>query len=322
LPVSAALWRGGLVLSLLLLALPARAETILMLGVLRDGKVDGRLSRAVQERLTHAGETVLAPAGLSPQERLCASTDCLDRLVGREKAQLVLSARLQQSAGFAYITALLYDAAHQRNLDASAVCDKCLPESLSLRVGDLYERLLRDYRDRLRADARAPRGAGPAGAAAAGPAVAQAPSGAATQHAPPPPPITAPPPEPAERLGKEQAAAKAPAATATTAATAPTIPGPSRKEPLSPRRKMIAGILGGLGALALATAIGFQVTDGNPTSRDCDAAPGMPKFCVLDNKLAYTVGYAAASVFAVSLGMTLAWPEPARVSRSTSSEVK
>jgi hypothetical protein len=48
----------------------------------------------------------------------------------------------------------------------------------------------------------------------------------------------------------------------------------------------------------------------------------MPKFCVLDNKLAYTVGYAAASVFAVSLGMTLAWPEPARVSRSTSSEVK
>jgi hypothetical protein len=93
---------------------------------------------------------------------------------------------------------------------------------------------------------------------------------------------------------------------------------PGRSIPYSPRRKLIAGILGGLTAVTLATAIGFHVTDGNPTTRDCSADPGMPKYCVLDNRVAYIAGYAATSVLAVSLGMTLTWPEH----KSTRSEVK
>ena len=69
----------------------------------------------------------------------------------------------------------------------------------------------------------------------------------------------------------------------------------------------------------VAAAIALHVTDGNETSRDCDIGGAMAKVCVLDNKVAYTLGYAVTSALAVSVGMTLFWPESAK---STRSEVK
>jgi len=308
------LLRCGLALALLLLTLPAAAaETVLMLGVLRDGKLDGKVSRAVHERLTRAGETAPPTSHLLASERLCAQPECLSSLAGREKAQLVLSARVQQSAGFAYIAAFVYDVAHERSLDVSAVCDKCLPEALALRVGDLYERLLRDYRDRLRAEAAAPR-------RPVRPVVAQAASSAAATPASSPP----------AAVFQSQAAP----ASATPADAGTDVPATRSREPLvvlpgkspaersftvSPRRKLLAGILGGLGVASLITAVALQATDGHATSLDCPSGSAMAKVCVLDNKAAFTIGYVLTGALAVGVGTTLFWPES---SKSSPSEVK
>jgi hypothetical protein len=340
-----------LALALLLPALPAAAsETLLLLGVLREGKLDTKVTHAVHDRLVRAGETLAAAPQLTTAERQCLVPECLDSLAGREKAQLVLAARVQQSAGFAYIAASMYDVAHQRLLDVSAVCDKCLPEAVSLRVGDLFTRLLRDNRDRLRAEAAAPRRpvAAPAQSASA-PSAATAPkvAGPGTLVAskgvtwptpsalvpaaaePLPPRAIAPTPSTAASPG-EQVAPRAPATTPSATAPAAMAPEraqgslttssrpPERPRPFSPRRKLIAGVLGGIGVATLITAFALNVTDGRATTMDCDQGAAVTKFCVLDNKVAYTLGYAATSALAVSIGMTLFWPEP----KPRSSEVK
>jgi pyruvate/2-oxoglutarate dehydrogenase complex dihydrolipoamide acyltransferase (E2) component len=342
-----------LALALLLPALPAAAsETLLLLGVLREGQLDTKVTHAVHDRLIRSGETVAAASQLSAAERQCLLPECMESLAGREKAQIVLAARVQQSAGFAYIAASMYDVVHQRPLD---VCDKCLPEAVALRVGDLFTRLLRDSRDRLRAEATAPRrpiaSAGapspsasaspaPAAKAAASPGTLVASKGVtwpttrATAPTPPEPTLTRPG---AAAASATPAEAPEPAATRLTGST-PSVSAPDaapaprerasavalsarpseRPRPLSPRRKLIAGILGGVGIATLITAFALNVTDGRATTMDCDAGAAMTKVCVLDNKVAYTLGYAATSALAVSIGMTLFWPEP----KPRSSEVK
>lgn len=353
-----AIGRLILALALLLPSLPAAAtETLLLLGVVREGKLDNKVTHAVHDRLVRSGETVAAAQQLSAAERQCLLPECMESLARRENAQLVLAARVQQSAGFAYIAASLYDVVHQRPLDVSAVCDKCLPEAVALRVGDLFTRLLRDSRDRLRAEATAPRrplaatGAPPPPAPArpAAPA-AKAPASTGTLVASKgvtwptvrPPGSTPPEPtftRPSEPAGSataadppEQAAAR-PTGTPSTASTPDAAPAPGerataaalsarppeRPRPLSPRRKLIAGILGGVGIATLITAFALNVTDGRTTTMDCDAGAALTKVCVLDNKVAYTLGYAATSALAVSIGMTLFWPERQRPS---STEVK
>lgn len=332
-----------LLLALLLPALPAAAaaaETVLMLGVVRDGKYDARATHAVSERLARAGETLAPAPHLTAAERQCLQGDCLDSLAEREKAPLVLMARVQQSAGFAYIAASLYDAEHKRPLDVSAICDKCLPEALALRIGDLYQRLLRDRRDRLRAEASGPR---PPGKAAAEPA---RPTGAAASETPRPAAgSAAAPAKQAASAGGTLVASKAAqwpstgspgAAPEPAAADTETPPGiaaavratqparaPARLQdripPISPRRKLIAGVLGGLGTATLITAIALTVTDGQMTTMDCPMGAAAAKVCVLDNKVAYTLGYAATSAFAVSIGMTLLWPERTKSSSITQS---
>ena len=332
----------GLALTLLLVTVPAgAAETILSLGVLRDGKLEAKVSRAVHERLSRAGETAPPTSHLVLAERQCAVPECLDTLAGREKAQLILSARIQQSAGFSYIAAFMYDVAHQRSMDVSAVCDKCLPEALALRVGDLYDRLLRDYRDRQRAEAAAPRRPGKPGAApsptqasvaqanvaqsgAAPVSPASASQSAAKAPAPSRPDTTAvsqsqqaaatsaPDDEPAQRPSTATVPQKPSEPLVTTAAPRVTEHGFA----LSPKRKLIAGILGGIGVATLVASIALHATDGNATSIDCSAGGAMAKVCVLDNKVAYTLGYAVTSALAVSVGMTLFWPEPTKSNRS------
>ena len=129
------------------------------------------------------------------------------------------------------------------------------------------------------------------------------------------------PPEPAaaRQTGATASAPDAAPAPRERASVALSARPPNRPPPLSPRRKLIAGILGGVGIATLITAFALNVTDGRPTTMDCDAGAALTKVCVLDNKVAYTLGYAATSALAVSIGMTLFWPERQRPS---STEVK
>ena len=297
----------------------AAAETVLTLGVVRDSRFDAKATHAINERLTRGGE-ILAPAPrLTPAERQCLLPECLEPLAQREKAQLVLMARVQQSAGFAYIAASLYDVEHKRPLDVSAVCDKCLPEAVALRVGDLYQRLLRDHRDRLRAEAgRAPRGEKGAAAAAAKATPEPVPARPGSVPAAAGGTLVASKSEAWPTVSSDAAApAAAPVERDESPLAVVTKSTPSRTErrfadrlpPLTPRRKLIASILGGLGAATLVTAVALHITDGQMTTMDCAAGAASAKVCVLDNKIPYTLGYAATSAFAVSIGMTLLWPE-------------
>lgn len=314
-----ALGRLVVLLALSVPALPAAAETVLTLGVVRDGRFDAKATHAINERLTRGGESLAPAPRLTASDRQCLLPECLEPLAEREKAQLVLMARVQQSAGFAYIAASLYDVEHKRPLDVSAVCDKCLPEAVALRVGDLYQRLLRDHRDRLRAEAgRAPRGEKGAATATAKAAPEPAPVRSAAAPAAAGGTLVASKADAWPTASSASAASPAaPVEREESPLAAVTKSTPSRTErrftdrlpPLTPRRKLIAGILGGLGAATLVTAVALHITDGQMTTMDCAAGTASAKVCVLDNKIPYTLGYAATSAFAVSIGMTLLWPE-------------
>ena len=78
---------------------------------------------------------------------------------------------------------------------------------------------------------------------------------------------------------------------------------------LSPKRKILAGVLGGLALGSLVAAVALTATDGNPTTMDCNASAGVNKICVLDNKIPSSVAYVAAGAFTVGTVLTLLWPE-------------
>lgn len=94
---------------------------------------------------------------------------------------------------------------------------------------------------------------------------------------------------------------------------------------LSQKRKIMAGVFGGLALGSLVAAVALTATDGNATSLDCNASPGVPKICVLDNKVPSSIGYVMAGAFTVGTVLTLLWPESKpeskpQVKESTSAE--
>lgn len=309
----------GACLGLLAVAAPASAaETLLVLGVAKDGKADLKMSRQVQERLAHGGETVAPTARLTASERLCVAQDCLESLAAREQATLVLTSSVQKAGAGSYsIAALLYDVGRRKPFEAAGECERCMPETLVLRVGDLFERLLKEQRSRTAAEP-----------------LAQAPGKVPVVAAVRPSPAPAATATKAETETKPETRTEAPAvaAQAVPAAQQPQVLYPPRMQAvteddevprgleerasprrkpllsLSPSRKIAAGVLGGIAGAALITAIALNVVDGQPTSTDCSAAPGAAKFCVNDYRALYGTGYALAGLSLVGLGVTLFWP--------------
>ncbi|MFO0573328.1 MAG: hypothetical protein U1A78_04985 [Polyangia bacterium] len=287
------------------------AETLLVLGVARDGKADLKLSRQIQDRIGRSGETVAPAPRLSASERLCVAQDCLDTLAAREQASIVLTASVQKSgAGNQAMAALLYDAVRRKPFEASSECERCMPETLALRVGELFERLLKEHRDRTAGE--------PVAQAQAAQPAGQRPRTPSSEPVRPSPAQASVPTSP----GKAETE---------TPAQQPQILYPPRMQPiesetevprglegadhgrrpllsLSPKRKILAGVLGGVAGAALITAIALNVTNGQPTSMDCAATPGTPKFCVTDYRALYGTGYALAGLSLVGLGVTLFWP--------------
>lgn len=287
-------------------AAPASAETLLVLGVARDGKADLRLSRQISDRLVRTGEAVAPATRLTAKERLCVAQDCLESLAGREAATLVLTASVQPAGrGTQSMAALLYDVVRRKPYEVAGECERCMPETLALRVGDLFERLLKQHREQ-RGEPLAQR-RGPAPAVAALPAKAaaappqgpaQAPLQAAASQGPVPPQILYPPRlvavPPADDDEVPQGIASA-----------------SSRRPfgsLTPTRKLVAGVLGGVAAATLITAISLHAASGQPTGMDCEAAPGAAKFCVTDYRGLYGAGYALAGLSLVGVGVSLFLP--------------
>lgn len=312
----------GAALALVLGAAPSvatAAEALLVLGVARDGKADLKLSRQIQDRLGRSGETVTAAPRLTASERLCVAQDCLDTLAAREQASIVLTASVQKSgAGNQAMAALLYDAVRRKPFEASSECERCMPETLALRVGELFERLLKEHRDRTAGEPMAQAQTAPA-------------SGQASQTAGPRPRPSTEPARPSPAQTSATATTASPSKPATETPTQQQVLYPPRMQPiepetevprglesadhgrrpllsLSPKRKILAGVLGGVAGAALITAIALNATNGQPTSMDCAATPGTPKFCVTDYRALYGAGYALAGLSLVGLGVTLFWP--------------
>jgi hypothetical protein len=87
---------------------------------------------------------------------------------------------------------------------------------------------------------------------------------------------------------------------------------------LSPKRKIIAGVLGGLAGVALITGIALTATDGRDTT-GC-VMKALNHVCVMDNVGGYATAYALTGALAVGVGFALFWPE--NPSKPVSSEVR
>lgn len=247
-------------------------ENILLLGVSRAGKHDQRLTKDLSDHLARSGEQVSPRPTLSTQDRSCTDQECLDQLASREKAQVVLTTQLQENGTDAYYVVMtLFDAVRHSPLTERNLCDQCTGETLTLKLSDTADKLLKRYRDRksgVTTDTVGMVPTPPPGANLTGPADG---------------PLVVPP---VSDINK-----------------------PKQGWMLSPKRKIIAGVLGGAAAAALATSIALTVINGSAASGTCSYMSQTPEErCVYNNTAGYAVGYAATAGLLIGVGLTLGLP--------------
>lgn len=288
--------RGGALLVVLMGALgvcaaPTAAEAqekILLTGVTRGPRFDMKLTKGLAEHIERAGESILRAPNLAMPDRLCGDQDCMERLAKREGGQVALAAQIRQSGGSNfYVTMALVDISQRVPMQIEGSCDVCLGEALQNRLNTLCDQLLRTYRDRKNqpADLSSVAAVAPGAAVSPGAAVPAVPSPSAVSPTP-----AAAPHDPGLGLGLHPEAEKA----------APLVQ-------LTPRRKLIAGVLGGVGAAALIASIALAATDKQYTSLPCEATSPEGK-CRLDNLPLYGTGFAITGAAVIGIGVTLFWP--------------
>ena len=263
---------------ILLVAATAAAEPtdehVLIVGVSRGHGSDSRLVKGLGEHLQRSG-LLLTGESLSTADRACESPDCTLALARREDAQLVLTARLQDNPpSTVFITMALFDAVRRAPFQETALCDPCNQDSLLGKLSDVADKLIRQSRE--------------------------------ARQSPPPAPLS--PQVPAIPLTPSDPGPVGSLAIAADGRSAMTA-GPMDR--FSRKKKIWAGVLGGLGVVTLATAIALTATDGQATDRPC--ALRMPSHgCVIDNVAGYATTYALTGALAIGVGITLAWPENAK----------
>lgn len=257
-------------------AQPSDAKVVVV-DVSRGRSSEARLIKSLNEHLQRSG-LVLTEGSLSASDRACEGPECLAELAMREGAGIALTAKIQDgAAGTYFITMALFDVVHRAPLQETGVCDQCTSEQLGIRLNDVADKLLRSWRDS-RETALRP-----------------------VQPVQPVQPVTAP---------------------ATPVALAPLEPVanpdvihggtsyPIKKgffAELSPRRKILAGVLGGLAGATLITSIALSATHGQYTSLSCNPPAG--QMCRLDNMPLFATGFALTGALAIGVGITLFWPE-------------
>lgn len=251
-------------------------EHVLIVGISRGRSSDARLVKGLGEHLQRSG-LLLTGESLPAADRACESPDCIGELARRQGAQLVLTARLQDNPpSTVFITMALFDAVRRAPFQATALCDPCSQESLLGKLSDVADKLIRQSREARETPAAAP----------LTPAV----------------PILSPAPSDLELASRLTASVEGQAAKGVKLGVG---------DRFSRKQKIWAGVLGGLAAVSLATAIGLTVTDGQDTTRSC--AMRLPTHgCAIDNVAGYATGYALSGALAIGVAITLAWPENAK----------
>jgi len=326
-------------LSLSILFSPVSAwakEKVLLLSVLREGRPDAKLLKIAQDRLKKAGEELVPSGDLTNTERKCVQQECLLTLAASKGADLVLAGTVQKSkGGNQSLGVLLYDFNKTKAQELSSDCDRCSPDMLSTQLHELFVRALADSRGENSSNA----------AVAKAQQAEQEKKPVIVLGMTPPKNGTEPVANPGQTdltTGLKQPFAATTTATQTTTTNSkdpeplavvtggPIPPKPATVEPqplppptveqppkpasssiltLSPKRKVLAGVLGGLALGSLVAGVALTATDGNATGMDCNASSGVPKICVLDNKVPSSIGYVMAGAFTVGTVLTLLWPE-------------
>lgn len=252
-------------------------EGVLLVGILRGDRADSKLTKLLSEHLARSGQRQLSRGSLTPADQLCSRQECLEKLAQRESVKLLLTVHIpaQPEHGPAVLTTALYDAEHRIPFVAEAVCEQCSPEKLMRMLSEQSDKVLQ------RCQAYEPQ-----------------PASGATTAAPTLTPALTP-----ATLGSGSGGAQL-------TSTAPA-PEPLRwPHSLSPRRKKIIGVLGGLAAASLVTSIALTATDQQYTSLPC-AMTGPEQRCRLDNVGLYAPGYALTGGLLLSAGFLLFWPDAA-----------
>jgi hypothetical protein len=331
------LWLASLLgLSLFVLPLHSHAkEKILLLSVLKEGKPDARLLRVAQDRMAKAGEELVPSNDLSNTERKCMQQECLLALAASKGSDVVLAGTVQKvKGGGQSLGVLLYDFSKMKASELSSDCERCTPDMLSQRLSELFARALAEFRgsatpsqapiasvtqgpDKVAKVDKPPIALGLDPVKQAGtPVQAQVQAVAQAQPSLKQPfqgptgeePMAVVTGGPVPTQAKVETPIQKPLPTIEVVEK-PRLPEKHHGLSLSPKRKILAGVLGGLALGSLVAAIALTATDGNPTTMDCNASAGVTKICVLDNKIPSSVAYVAAGAFTVGTVLTLLWPE-------------
>ena len=246
-------------------------EQVLVVAVSKGHGSDSRLVKGLGEHLQQSG-MLLAEETLSAQDRACESSECIESLANRTNSQLVLTAQLQENApNTVFITMALFDAVRRAPFQATALCDQCNHEALIGKLSDVADKLIKQSREARQNPIRS----------------------------------TQPPIVPVVPLVSGDPGIGSNHGGSNSGQFPKIEQGFFAK--LSPRRRVIAGVLGGLAGAALITSIALTATDKQYTSLPCEAMNSAGK-CRLDNVGLYATGYALTGALAIGIGVTLFWP--------------
>lgn len=242
----------------------------LVLRVDRDGKQEAAWVAAVAAHLAHNGETPVANPRITAKDLECKGPECLDAIAAREHARHVLTLSVQTNApGSFVITGALYDS--ERHLPYQLprpAVCDCSPAELVTQLGQVADELFKEYRKRPSASEMGSSGS-------------RSPGG-----------------EPVKGSQVLGIGAGNPPGAAT----------PNTGHSLSPKRKIIAGVLGGVAVGTLAAAVGLTAIDGTSTTPPCGSNRPVPQ-CIWDTRAPYGILYGATAALAIGVGITLFLPE-------------
>lgn len=250
-------------------------ERTLVVDVSSKRGPEPQLMRELSQHLRRSGLMLTEGNALEPM-KVCDTPMCLEELARRENAGILLSARVEEGAptNFA-ITMALYDAVRRTSLNESADCLQCSPVLLSYKINDLADKLIAQCREGRPATT-------PTGQALNTPGQTPRPIERSVFSGPAP----VPPGRPIAAVEK------------------------GYFERLSPRRKALASVLGGLAGAALVSSLVLTLTNGRDTPLSCEQRMDvLQDKCILKNTPLFASGYVLTGALVVGIGFTLFWPQ-------------
>lgn len=260
------------VVALLCAVAPAQGasavESTLVLRVDRDGKQEPAWAAAVASHLGHNGESPIANPRLTAKDLECKGPECLDAIAAREHARQVLTLSVQTNAPGSFVVTGTL-------YDSARHLPYQLPRPAvcDCSPAELVTQLGQVADDLFREYRKRPNAneTGSSGSPGGEPAKGRQVPGIGVGNPP-------------------------------GAAT------PNTGHSLSPKRKIIAGVLGGVAVGTLAAAIGLTAIDGTATTPPCGSNRAMPQ-CIWDTRAPYGILYGATAALAIGVGITLFLPE-------------